>query len=49
MTRGKIRYEILEDEDDPLHLRFVFTLEREGMAHGSPEERGNLVTGWRSG
>ena len=36
---GTIVNEILEDGDGALHLRFAFTLEREGMAHGSPEER----------
>ena len=28
-----------EEEADELHMRFAFTLEREGMAHGSVEER----------
>ena len=36
---GTIIKEILEDEDGALQLRFAFTLEREGMAHGSLEER----------
>ena len=36
---GTIVNEILEDEAGDLHLRFAFTLEREGMAHDSPEER----------
>ena len=36
---GTIVNEILEGEDGELHLRFAFTLEREGIAHGSPEEQ----------
>ena len=36
---GTIVNEILEDGDGALHLRFAFTLGREGMAHGSPEEK----------
>ena len=36
---GTIGNEILEDAAGGLHLRFAFTLEREGMAHGSPEQR----------
>ena len=36
---GTIVNEILEDEAGELHLRFAFTLEREGMAHGSAEEK----------
>ncbi len=35
---GTIVNEILEDEDGALHLRFAFTLEREGLAPGSEEE-----------
>ena len=36
---GTIVNEILEDADGALRLRFAFTLEREGMAHGSAEEQ----------
>ena len=36
---GTIVNQILEEEDGELHLRFAFTLEREGIAHGSPEEQ----------
>ena len=36
---GTIVNEILEGEDGALQLRFAFTLEREDMAHGSPEEQ----------
>ena len=36
---GTIVNEILEDEAGELHLRFAFTLEREGLAHGSKEEQ----------
>ena len=35
---GTIVNEILEDADGELHLRFAFTLEREGLAPGSKEE-----------
>ncbi len=35
---GTIVNEILEDADGALHLRFAFTLEREGMVHGGKEE-----------
>lgn len=37
-TMGTIRNQILE-EDGRLTLRFTFSLEREGLAHGSPEEQ----------
>ena len=36
---GTIVNEILEDEDGELRLRVAFTLEREDLPHGSPEER----------
>ncbi len=36
---GTITNEILEDDKNELILRFAFTLEREGMKSGSPEER----------
>ena len=36
---GTIGNEILEDAAGALHLRIAFILEREGMAHGSPEEK----------
>lgn len=35
---GTILNEIVEDERDALLVRFTFTLEVEGLAHGSPEE-----------
>lgn len=35
---GTIVNEILADGDGALHLRFAFTLEREGLADGSAEE-----------
>lgn len=38
MTRGTILNEI-EDEDGVLALRFTFSLWREDMPHGSPEEQ----------
>ncbi len=36
---GTIVNEILEDETGELCLRFAFTLEREDLPHGSPQER----------
>ena len=36
---GTIINEILEDENGDLALRFAFTLEREGLRDGSPEEK----------
>ena len=36
---GTIINEILEDDSGALSLRFAFTLEREGLAHGSAEEK----------
>lgn len=36
---GTIINEILDDENGDLSLRFAFTLEREGMADGSAEEK----------
>ena len=38
IERGTILNEILEDDDGGLHLKFSFTLSREDMADGSPEE-----------
>ena len=45
---GTIVNEIREDEDGGLHLRFAFTLGREDLPHGSPEER-EFAEGMASG
>jgi hypothetical protein len=37
-VRGTIRNEIEADKNGDLQLRFTFSLEVEGMSHGSPEE-----------